>query len=62
MGSGAVAEGRSVAAYPRLRPSARRDGLMIWLVEGGYVRRHLDLDFTEGGHDLVYNYIPTGEV
>jgi hypothetical protein len=31
----------------------------VWLVNGERVRNWYDIDFTEGGHDLVYTYIPS---
>jgi len=34
----------------------------IWLVAGKYIRSFFDLDFTEGGHDYVYSYVPKKEV
>jgi hypothetical protein len=34
----------------------------IWLVNGEYVRDKYYVDFTEGGHDLVYHFIPRREV
>lgn len=34
----------------------------IWLVDGEQVRNQYDIDFTEGGHDLVYRWIPEKEV
>jgi len=36
--------------------------ISIWLVAGKYVRSAFDLDFTEGGHDYVYKYVPKKEV
>ena len=36
--------------------------LHIWLVNGEIVRDILFLDFTEGGHDKVYKFIPKYEV
>ena len=36
--------------------------ISIWLVRGRLVRSVFDVNFTEGGHDLVYNYIPKNEV
>lgn len=36
--------------------------LNIWLVNGKLVRDKYDVNFTAGGHDLVYNYIPDHEV
>lgn len=37
-------------------------GLDIWLIDGENVRTNLYLDFTEGGHDLVYWFVPENEV
>jgi hypothetical protein len=38
----------------------RKEGqINIWLVKGDIVRDRDDTDFTEGGHDLVYTYIPS---
>jgi hypothetical protein len=34
------------------------DGSNIFLVNGDKVRKLIDPDFTEGGHDLVYKFIP----
>lgn len=34
----------------------------IWLVNGESVRDEYYVDFTEGGHDLVYHFIPRREV
>jgi len=34
----------------------------IWLVNGRLVRSLFDIDFTEGGHDQVYKFVPKGEV
>lgn len=40
-----------------------RSGLRVWIVNGRLVRSGFDLDFTAGGHDLVYRrYIPRREV
>jgi len=33
-----------------------------WLVDGRLVRSMFDIDFTEGGHDQVYKFVPKGEV
>lgn len=35
---------------------------VVWLVNGENVRRDLFPDFVEGGHDIVYSFIPHGEV
>lgn len=37
-------------------------GLSVWIVNGRLVRSLFDVDFTEGGHDHVYEFVPQGEV
>lgn len=37
-------------------------GVQVWFVQGRLVRSVYDIDFTEGGHDHVYEYVPHGEV
>lgn len=37
-------------------------GLSVWLVDGKKVRSNYSLDFTQGGHDRVYDFIPRHEV
>lgn len=37
-------------------------GVVVWLVNGRLVRSVFDIEFTEGGHDLVYGYVPEKEV
>lgn len=34
----------------------------IWLVDGEYVRDKYKTDYTEGGHDYVYKWIPHNEI
>jgi len=36
--------------------------LNLWLVNGELVRDNLDADFAEGGHGMVYPYIPKNEI
>ncbi len=36
--------------------------LKVWIVKGRAVRDYCFIEFTEGGHDKVYNFIPAGEV
>jgi len=36
--------------------------LKVWLVDGLAVRNTLNVDFTMGGHGLVYPYIPKNEI
>ena len=43
-------------------PTSYVSNISIYLVDGQYVRDNLWLDFTEGGHDLVYDWIPDNEV
>jgi hypothetical protein len=37
-------------------------GLKVWIVNGRLVRSVFDIDFTEGGHDYVYEFVPENEV
>ncbi|MGA2368467.1 MAG: hypothetical protein ABSF74_07860 [Dehalococcoidia bacterium] len=38
------------------------DGVSVWIVDGRMVRSVFDIDFTEGGHDHVYEFVPENEV
>ncbi len=38
------------------------NGVSVWIVNGRLVRSVFDIDYTEGGHDHVYEFVPTGEV
>ncbi len=38
------------------------NGITVWLVYGRLVRSVFNIDFTEGGHDLVYGFVPKNEV
>lgn len=46
--------------YKRLLKKINK--LSVWLVFGRLVRSALDVEFTEGGHSLVYSYVPKNEV
>jgi hypothetical protein len=37
-------------------------GVSVWIVDGRLVRSVFDIDFTEGGHDHVYEFVPENEV
>lgn len=37
-------------------------GISVWIVDGRLVRSVFDIDFTEGGHDYVYEFVPQNEV
>jgi hypothetical protein len=38
------------------------NGVSIWVVNGRLVRSLFDIDFTAGGHDHVYEFVPEDEV
>jgi hypothetical protein len=38
------------------------NGLSVWIVSGRLVRSGFDIDFTAGGHDYVYEFVPENEV
>jgi hypothetical protein len=37
-------------------------GVSVWIVDGRLVRSVFDIDFTEGGHDHVYEFVPQDEI
>jgi hypothetical protein len=37
-------------------------GVSVWVVNGRLVRSAFDIDFTAGGHDHVYEFVPQNEV
>jgi hypothetical protein len=37
-------------------------GVHVWIVNGRLVRSVFDVDFTEGGHEHVYEFVPENEV
>lgn len=39
-----------------------REGVKIILVDGQIVRAYIDPEFVLGGHEVVYRYIPAGEI
>jgi hypothetical protein len=38
------------------------NGIEVWIVNGRLVRSAFDIDFTAGGHDHVYEFVPEGHV
>ena len=38
------------------------NGVNVWIVNGRLVRSVFDIDFTAGGHEHVYEFVPQGEV
>jgi hypothetical protein len=49
------------AAHERLWKKLE-NGVSVWIANGRFVRSVFDIDFTAGGHDHVYEFVPTGEV
>lgn len=45
-----------------IRKSSKKDDLMIRYVDGSIIRRYIDPQFVCGGHGLVYDYVPKGEI
>ena len=39
-----------------------KQNMKVWLVNGRIVRDLFYVDYAEGGHDLVYKFIPKGEI
>ena len=39
-----------------------KGGLSVWIINGRLVRSTFDIDFTAGGHDYVYEFVPENEV
>lgn len=46
----------------KIKKLATSGGLTVWLVDGEKIRDSVDIDFVEGGHDLVYDFIPENEI
>jgi hypothetical protein len=46
---------------PYVKKIDERDGLVIWTVDGAYIRGHIDEEFTNFGQHYRYNYIPENE-
>lgn len=38
------------------------NGISVWIINGRLVRSVFDVDFTEGGHDYVYEFVPENEI
>lgn len=38
------------------------NGVSVWIVNGRLVRSIYDIDYTEGGHDYVYEFVPENEI
>jgi len=55
-------EAAKAAHKKLLKEYSRPGGVQVWVVRGEMVRDRFYVDFTEGGHDLVYSFVPKGEV
>jgi hypothetical protein len=38
------------------------NGISVWIISGRLVRSAFDIDFTAGGHDYVYEFVPENDV
>ncbi len=60
-----VMHGRSLPDLKRIKRELWKtlpSGVQVWFVKGRLVRSVFDIEFTEGGHEHVYEYIPRSEV
>jgi len=57
--NGALPEAKAV--HERLWKKLE-NGVSVWIVNGRMVRSVFDIDYTEGGHDYVYEFVPENEV
>ncbi|HSA94469.1 MAG TPA: hypothetical protein VLJ16_00355, partial [Acidobacteriota bacterium] len=57
--------GRTPALLAKVHKTLLADyggAIRTWVVDGEIVRDVLFIDFTEGGHDKVYSFVPSGEI
>lgn len=47
---------------PYLKYLGKVLNVRIYLVDGRFIRDQISVDFTQGGHGYVYDYIPENEV
>ena len=40
----------------------RAHGVKVYIVDGDFIRSNINVDYVEGGHGYVYDYIPTDEI
>ena len=60
-----VAAGKSLPQAARVHLRLWKtlgNGVQVWFVKGRLVRSVFDIEFTEGGHEHVYEYIPKNEI
>src|SRR5512136_2281424 len=46
---------------PYLKKIDERGNLQVWIVDGSYIRTHIDEEFTNFGHHYSFSYIPKNE-
>jgi hypothetical protein len=64
-GSTLLSSGRTAELIARIHKTLLAewsDGVKVWVVDGELVRDVFFIDFTEGGHDKVYKFVPANEV
>lgn len=52
---------RHKKTLPYLELIRDRDGIKVWIVDGSYIRTHIDEEFTNFGEHYAYPYIPKKE-
>jgi hypothetical protein len=60
-----IASGENLADVTKVHDrlwKALENGVHVWFVNGRLVRSCYDIDFTEGGHDYVYEFVPENEI
>jgi len=55
-----VASSRSKLPY--IKKIDERGNLQIWIVDGSYIRSHIDEEFTNFGQHYSFSYIPKNEL
>ena len=48
--------------HKKLLKKYSNDKIKVWIVNGDLVRDLFFLDFTEGGNDQIYHFVPRGEI
>ncbi|MEO8167358.1 MAG: hypothetical protein ABI623_03865, partial [bacterium] len=43
---------------PYLENAGMRNGMSVWIVDGVYIRSHIDIEFTNYGQHYNFRYIP----
>ncbi len=64
-GAALMKSGQNTQLISKIHKTALREfgsAAKIWIIDGELVRDLFFIDFTEGGHDKVYRFIPDGEI